>query len=80
MKKKLFTVALAFSLATPAIVQPVQVEAAAKSFTDVPTSYYAHKEITELVSLGVINGFSDRYIQANEASYTSRVCSVYQGH
>ena len=59
MKKTLFTTALAFAIATPALVQPMTTEASTKSFTDVPTSYYAYKEIQELVSRKVINGYTD---------------------
>lgn len=55
--KKLFIAALALSIATPAIVQPA--EAAGTSFKDVPSSYYAYTEITDLVNRGVIKGFAD---------------------
>lgn len=56
---KLFLAALTASLAIPAVVAPIQVDAATKTFKDVPGSYYAHKEIMNLVERGTINGFSD---------------------
>lgn len=59
MKNKLFTMALTASLITPVIVAPIYTEAATTSFKDVSSSYYAHKEIMDLVDRGVINGFSD---------------------
>lgn len=59
MKNKFFIAALAASVTIPAVVVPIQVDAAAKTFKDVPASYYAHKEIVSLVDRGVIKGFSD---------------------
>lgn len=56
---KLFLATLATAIAIPAIIAPAPMEAAAKAFKDVPTTYYAHKEIMDLVNRGVINGFSD---------------------
>lgn len=55
--KKLFIAALALSIATSVIVQPA--EAVGLSFKDVPSGYYAHPEITNLVNRGVIKGFAD---------------------
>ena len=35
------------------------VTSAATAFKDIPTSYYAHTEISDLVNRGVIKGFAD---------------------
>lgn len=59
MKNKLFLATLAAAVAVPAVVVPIQTKASTKAFKDVPASYYAHKEIMNLVDRGVINGFSD---------------------
>ena len=59
MKNKLFLATLAAAVTVPAMVVPIQAEAATKKFKDVPGSYYAHMEIMNLVDRGVINGFSD---------------------
>lgn len=59
MKNKLFITALAASVAVPAFVAPISIEASSLEFKDVPTNYYAHKEITNLVERGVIKGFGD---------------------
>lgn len=59
MKKKMFMSALALAVATSALVQTVQVDAATSSFKDVPTTHYAHQEIISLVDRGVIKGFTD---------------------
>jgi hypothetical protein len=56
---KLFLVILSLTLFGSAFVQTIEGSAATQSFQDVPTSYYAHKEITDLVNRGVINGYSD---------------------
>lgn len=59
MRNKLFIATIAAATAVPAVVVPVQTEAASKSFKDVSANYYAHTEIMELVDRGVIKGFSD---------------------
>jgi hypothetical protein len=58
-KNKLLLSAIALSIMTPVIVAPVQTNAAVTNFSDVSKSYYAHKEVMDLVNRGVINGYSD---------------------
>lgn len=59
MRNRLFVAAVAATTIVPAVVAPMQTEAAQQTFTDVPDNYYAHKEITNLVDRGVIKGFSN---------------------
>lgn len=74
---KLIIGALTLGLLTPSIVQVSEVDAASTAFRDVPTTYYAHKEITDLVGREVINGFSDGTFrptkQVNRAEFAAFV-------
>lgn len=59
MRNKLFVAAVAATTIVPAVVAPIQTEAAQQTFKDVPDNYYAHTEITNLVDRGIIKGFSN---------------------
>jgi len=83
--KKMFIATLALSIATPAIVQSA--EAAGPSFKDVPSSYYAHTEITDLVNRGVIKGFADntykptkQVTRAEFAAFVARSLDLPSAH
>lgn len=59
MRKKLFTAALALAVTSTSFVQATTTQASTQAFTDVPTSHYAHKEIIDLSSRGIVRGFGD---------------------
>ena len=60
MKNKLFAMVLTASLVTPAIVAPLNTDAAVqKSFKDVSEKHWAYDTILEMQKKNVINGYPD---------------------
>lgn len=57
--RKLFYSALALAVATPALVQTFEVEAATTSFKDIQANYQYKEQIDYLVNQGVIGGYAD---------------------
>jgi len=56
---KLFLSALALAVTTPALMQPIQVDASAKFFKDVPESNWAYAIIHEMRDQNIISGYED---------------------
>ena len=67
MKSNLFLAALATAVAIPAVVAPIQTEAATKTFTDVPKSYVYYDVIMDMTSKSLINGYPDGTFKPNQS-------------
>ncbi|WP_051405133.1 S-layer homology domain-containing protein [Bacillus cihuensis] len=67
MKKNssIFLAAMVASTITPAVVAPIQAEAAVKDFTDVPPTHWAYQMINEMKEKGIINGYKDNTFKPN---------------
>lgn len=59
MKNKLFLSAFAMAIATPVMVQPVQVEGKTNAFTDVSKENWAYDIIHQMRDQNVMNGYPD---------------------
>lgn len=61
MKNKLFLATLAATMAIPAVIAPIQVDAQTVSFKDVTEKSYAFDAISYLASEGIIAGYGNGY-------------------
>lgn len=66
MKNKLFITALAASIAVPAVVVPMETQAATKSFSDVSTKNPYYDIINVMTSKGIIKGYENGMFKPNE--------------
>jgi S-layer homology domain len=66
MNKKYFAMALTAVLITPAVVSPIQIEAAQKDFKDVSTKNAYYEIIKDMSAKGIINGYEDGTFRPEE--------------
>ncbi|MFL0584266.1 S-layer homology domain-containing protein [Solibacillus silvestris] len=66
MKNKLFITALAASIVVPAVVVPMETQAATKSFSDVSTKNPYYDIINVMTSKGIIKGYENGTFKPNE--------------
>ncbi len=75
--------ALTLALTTPAIVLPLQADATAPIFTDVPNTHPYYKEINAMAATGIIKGSNGKFnpkanvTRAQAASFTLRAANFY---